>query len=79
MATAYKCSVWCVMRGQLSGLLLLSIEGMLDTCSCLCMLATADSISGSGWWFPAWHFCGWGLLGLHNGCTEVTGSPIELL
>ena len=63
MATAYKCGVWCVMRGWLRpcphrGLLLLCIDSMLNTRSCLCMLAMADSISGSGQWFPTRHCCG---------------------
>ena len=35
------------------GLLLLSVDGIPDACSCLYILVMADSISGSGWQFPA--------------------------
>ena len=35
------------------GLLLLSVDGIPDACSCLNILVTAESISGSGWQFPA--------------------------
>ena len=55
--------VWLEDRGQLRpcphrGLLLLSVGSIPDACSCLYILAMADSISGTGQQLPARCSCG---------------------